>query len=103
MTKKEFKKMDHKFEVLIRRARNRLDNLEQGYEALRRVYAEDALAESEYSVGDPYVDKNGVTWFITGAFEADGYVFLRFNFSKKDGTMSKISGLGHGMPRVKIK
>lgn len=29
-------------------------------------------------------------------------VYLLFNFAKKDGTMSKVSGLGREMPHVKI-
>lgn len=33
----------------------------------------------------------------------DGDVRLNFNFAKKDGTMSKVSGMGRGMPYIKIK
>lgn len=71
------------------------------------TYAAAALSESPYSIGDPYRDENGRLFFVAGAYVSlihpDGHVYLRFNFAKKDGSMSKVSAFGRGEPRVKIK
>lgn len=73
---------------------------------LKRDYVEEALHESGYRVGQPFTDNEGVLWYVSGAYVdcyGEGNVYLTFNFSKKDGTMSKVSGLGRGMPYIKIR
>jgi len=72
--------------------------------ALQEAYAKEVFDASGYTVGQKMVDNEGHTWYVTGAFTyRDGNVFLNFNFAKKDGTMSKVSGMGRGMPHVQIK
>ena len=73
---------------------------------LKQDYVEEALRESGYRVGEPFTDNEGVLWYVSGAYVdlyGEGNVYLTFNFAKKDGTMSKVSGLGRGMPYIKIR
>lgn len=74
---------------------------------LAQKYAEQAFEKSPYKVGQPYTDAAGKLWYVSGAYASyihpDGHVYLTFNTAKKDGTMSKVSGFGNGMPDLRIK
>lgn len=74
---------------------------------LTNKYAEQAFEKSPYKIGQPYTDAAGKLWYVSGAYASyihpDGHVYLTFNTAKKDGTMSKVSGFGNGMPDVRIK
>lgn len=87
--------------------REQIQRNKRDMDALCEEYAREALAASGYSVGQAFDDEEGRRWYVSGAYvsrsHADGHVYLSFNFAKKDGTMSKVSGLGRGMPRIRIK
>jgi len=82
---------------------NEIMRLRTERDRMKKQYVKDAFKESGCFVGQRMVDRECKLWYVSGAFESRGDVFLLFNKCKKDGTMSKISGLGKGMPHVKIK
>lgn len=103
MSPEEYKSKKEAYDNKMSGLRDELASLHVEKDNLRERYVREALRESGYSYGQKYIDKKGVAWFVSGAFESNGNVFLLFNKAKKDGTMSKLSGLGNGQPRVKIK
>jgi len=74
----------------------------QERKALQEAYAKEVLDASGYSIGQKVFDNEGRLWYVSGAFTTNGDVCLNFNFPKKDGSMSKVSGMGRGMPHIII-
>ena len=104
MTKEDYIRQS---EDLAERIHDLHEKIREAHQTQRRLdeeYVRDALAASGYAVGQPYTDREGRLWYVAGAYVSIGGsdVRLLFNFSKKDGTMSKVSGVGRGMPYVKI-
>lgn len=78
----------------------------QERKALQEAYAKEVLDASGYSVGQKVFDNEGRLWYVSGAYvrwRQGGDVFLNFNKAKKDGSMSKLPGMGNGMPEIQIK
>ena len=103
MTKEDFILREKYLWVRYNQLKKETEETWLARKALQESYAEEVLKESAYFVGQEIVDSRGQKWFVSGAFTMDGDVYLNFNFPKKDGTMSKVSGMGRGMPHVVIK
>ena len=56
-------------------------------------YIKECLDKSPYTVGQKLI-LGGNDYFVSGAFESCGNVYLSINFPKKDGTMSKREAVG---------
>lgn len=103
MTPEEFNTAILQYNDRIAEHQNEIFRLRNEKEKFKAKYIRDAFKESGYVHGQKVIDKQGKIWFVSGAYESRGSVNLLFNKAKKDGTMSKLSGLGHGQPYVKIK
>lgn len=106
MTKEEFRQSIVGLFAHCDSLEQQLRDTREEISTLKENYALDAMRESGYRVGQPFTDNEGVLWYVSGAwtdFYGDGYVYLTFNFPRKDGSMSKRSGMGRGMPLVKIR
>lgn len=102
MDKTKFLELQEKYKLLIERHEESLQECRDDLKELRDNYINETFKKSGYTVGQMMVDREGCRWYVAGAFESRGEVYLVFNFAKKDGTMSKVSGMGRGMPAVKI-
>ena len=103
MTSEEFKTEMSRYDETIAEHQNEVFHLRNERDKVKARYVQDAFRESGYVRGQKYMDKEGVAWFVAGAFESRGDVYLLFNKAKKDGTMSKLSGMGNGQPHIRIK
>ena len=106
MTKDEFRQSIEGLYAHCDSLEQQLRDTREEISTLKENYALDAMRESGYRVGQPFTDNEGVLWYVSGVYVdcyGEGNVYLTFNFSKKDGTMSKVSGLGRGMPYIKIR
>ena len=103
MTKEEFIEKEEQLWNEYRQKKQESQKAWENRQELREKYAAEAFAASGYRHGQKVVDTEGRPWYVTGAFTMDGDVYLNFNKAKKDGTMSKLPGMGNGMPHIKIK
>ena len=102
MDKTKFLELQEKYKLLIRRHEESLQKCCDDLNELRDNYVNDTFKKSGHFIGQIMVDRECRRWYVSGAFIMDGDVYLTFNFAKKDGTMSKVSGMGRGMPHIKI-
>ncbi len=102
MDKTKFLELQEKYRLLIKRHEESLQKCCDDLNELRDNYANETFKKSGYFIGQIMVDRECRHWYVSGAFTMDGDVYLNFNFAKKDGTMSKVSGMGRGMPHIKI-
>lgn len=102
MDKTKFLELQEKYKLLIKRHEESLQKCCDDLNELRDNYINETFKKSGYTVGQMMVDWKGRRWYVSGAFLMDGDVYLKFNFAKKDDTMSKVSGMGRGMPHIKI-
>lgn len=79
-----------------------MNEAKEARKTLQEQYAKESFDKSGYMIGQMVPDEDGKIWFVAGAFVSGEDVYLELNFAKKDGTMSKVSGIGRGMPRIKI-
>lgn len=102
MDKTKFLELQEKYDLLIKRHEESLQKCRDDFKELRDNYINETFKKSGYTFGQMMVDREGRRWYVTGAFESRGEVYLNFNKSKKDGSMSKRPGIGNGMPHIKI-
>lgn len=102
MTKEEFTARNEYLWNRYNYLKEEVERTWQERKALQEAYAKEVLDASGYTVGQKVIDTEGCPWYVSGAFTMDGDVYLNFNFAKKDGTMSKVSGMGRGMPHIII-
>ncbi len=103
MTKEEFIEKEEHLWNKYKRLKQKSEQAWEDRKALQEAYAKEVLDASGYTLGQKVIDTEGRPWYVSGAFTMDGDVYLNFNFAKKDGTMSKVSGMGRGMPEIQIK
>ena len=102
MDKTKFLELQEKYNLLIKRHEESLQKCRDDLKELRDNYVNETFKKSGHFIGQIMVDRECQRWYVAGAFESRGEVYLIFNFAKKDGTMSKVSGMGRGMPHIKI-
>lgn len=102
MDKTKFLELQEKYDLLIKRHKESLQKCCDDLNELRDNYVNETFKKSGHFIGQIMVDRECRRWYVSGAFTMDGDVYLNFNFAKKDGTMSKVSGMGRGMPHIKI-
>lgn len=102
MDKTKFIELQEKYNLLIERHKESLQKCRDDLKELRDNYVNETFKKSGHFIGQLTVDRECRRWYVSGAFLMDSEVYLTFNFAKKDGTMSKVSGMGRGMPHIKI-
>ena len=104
MTRDEFIKWDNRYAEHADKLQQELYFNKKNRDAMRESYEREAFEQSEYEIGQQVTDELGRVWFVSGAhLMRNGEVYLSFVFPKKDGTMSKVSGLGRGEPYIRIR
>lgn len=102
MTKEQFLELQEKYRLLIKRHEESLQKCCDDLNELRDNYINETFKKSGHFIGQIMVDRKCRRWYVSGAFIMDGDVYLKFNFAKQDGSMSKVSGMGRGMPHIII-
>lgn len=104
MTHEEFNRQIDEYRNRQTTLEEQLANLKSERRAFIDGYVSASFKDSGYAVGQKVTDENGRIWYVSGAHHVNlGFVYLTFNFAKKDGTMSKVRAIGRGEPNVKIK
>lgn len=103
MTPEEFNKRLEEYRDRRVELEQQIADLKTERQTFINDYVNEAFKKSGYALGQKILDKRSRTWYVSGAHETHGHVYLTFNFAKKDGTMSKVSGIGRGEPTVRIK
>lgn len=80
-------------------ARKRVQELEYEIGKLTGAYINECLDRSPYKIGQK-IEEAGETYFVSGAFEHHGEVYLRYNASRKNGKMSKVRKDGGPLIRI---
>lgn len=102
MTSEQFKQEYTNLTDQMRELRERHRELEQVLLEYTRNYVEETFKASGYRVGQKITDDRGRVWYVSGARECCYRVVLSLNPAKKDGTMSKVTYIARGEPRLYI-
>ena len=102
MNAKEFNAVNDVFRKKIENLENEIQNLKNERKEFREEYIHDVFKASGHKIGDKITDEDGHIWFVAGARESRGNVYLNLNMPKKDGTMSKVTFIARGEPRIRI-